>query len=267
MRIVTMNICGRHGEWRRRREVLRTGLAELRPDIVALQESVITAEYDQVQDLLDGYQVVHQGGRQTNGTGCSIASRWPITAVHETGLPSTDRLVPTEFAGRSSVVEIDTPSPFGPLLMVNHKPTWRPGHELERERAAVAMARFIADVLAGRELPVILAGDFDAEPEAASVRFWAGRQSLHDISVGFRDAWQLRHPHDPGHTFSNVNAMKALRWGSDIDRRIDYIFISCDDHGPRLTVDDCGVIFHQAVDGVWASDHMGLYADLSSRTR
>jgi endonuclease/exonuclease/phosphatase family metal-dependent hydrolase len=153
------------------------------------------------------------------------------------------------------------------MLLVNHKPTWRPHHELEREQQAVTMANSISDILAERDLPVLLVGDLDAEPEAASIRFWAGRQSLQGVSVGFRDAWHLRHPDDPGYTFSNTNAMKALRWGDDIDRRIDYIFVSCDDHGPRYAIEACDLIFDQAVDGVWASDHIGLYADLIGRVQ
>lgn len=262
MRVVTFNVCGCHGDWPRRRTVIQQGLSRLSPDLVAFQESVLTADYDQVLELLDGYRVVHQGHREADGTGCSIASRWPITAVHETDLPSTDRTLTTEFAGRSSSVEIE-PSDQSPFVLVNHKPTWRPSHERERELQAAAMSEFITSMLAGRDLPVILVGDLDAEPEAASIRFWAGRQSLHGISVGYRDAWQHRHPDRPGYTFSNANAMKARRWGNDIDRRIDYIFVSCNDHGPRFAVEACELIFDQAIDGVWASDHFGLYADLT----
>jgi hypothetical protein len=33
-------------------------------------------------------------------------------------------------------------------------------------------------------------------------------------------------------------------------------------HGPTLQVADCRLAFDQPVDGVWASDHFGVVADL-----
>jgi endonuclease/exonuclease/phosphatase family metal-dependent hydrolase len=45
-------------------------------------------------------------------------------------------------------------------------------------------------------------------------------------------------------------------------RRIDYIMIRSDTHGPPLDVAECRLIFDQPVDDRWASDHYGLLADL-----
>jgi endonuclease/exonuclease/phosphatase family metal-dependent hydrolase len=46
-------------------------------------------------------------------------------------------------------------------------------------------------------------------------------------------------------------------------RRIDYIFVRCADYGPTLEVSSCGRIFDEPSDGVWASDHFGVVADLA----
>jgi len=54
-----------------------------------------------------------------------------------------------------------------------------------------------------------LAGDFNAAPDSASVRFWQGLQSLGDTSVCYRDAWKSTHPEDPGHTFTPRNPLVA----------------------------------------------------------
>jgi endonuclease/exonuclease/phosphatase family metal-dependent hydrolase len=108
---------------------------------------------------------------------------------------------------------------------------------------------------------VIVAGDFDADPDAASIRFWTGRQSLEGTSVCYRDAWESANPHTPGDTFTPENPLVA-----DPDwpfRRIDYILVRCGEHGgPTLTITDCRRIFVQPTDGVWVSDHFGLVADL-----
>jgi endonuclease/exonuclease/phosphatase family metal-dependent hydrolase len=45
-------------------------------------------------------------------------------------------------------------------------------------------------------------------------------------------------------------------------RRIDYLLVRCGDHGPTLPIADCRRVFDQPVEGVWASDHFGVVADL-----
>jgi hypothetical protein len=45
-------------------------------------------------------------------------------------------------------------------------------------------------------------------------------------------------------------------------RRIAYIFVRCGDHGTTLDVSACGRIFDGPIDGLWASDHLGIVADL-----
>jgi hypothetical protein len=49
---MTQNLWGVRGEWDSRRRVLRDGLRELKPDLVAFVEGIKTDEYDQVVDLL-----------------------------------------------------------------------------------------------------------------------------------------------------------------------------------------------------------------------
>src|SRR3712207_8820804 len=74
---------------------------------------------------------------------------------------------------------------------------------------AVAAARFVEELVGRRSVRVVLAGDFDADPDAASVRFWSGRQSLGGVSVCYRDTWESANPGDPGHTFTPNNPLVA----------------------------------------------------------
>jgi endonuclease/exonuclease/phosphatase family metal-dependent hydrolase len=114
----------------------------------------------------------------------------------------------------------------------------------------------------------VLLGDMDAVPDAASIRFLTGRQSLQGMSVCYRDAWATVHPGEPGHTFSSQN--RLVREGDmpfDPGRRIDYIMVRCAHHGPTLDVADCQRIFTDEVDGVQASDHYGVVADLTMPSR
>jgi endonuclease/exonuclease/phosphatase family metal-dependent hydrolase len=114
---------------------------------------------------------------------------------------------------------------------------------------------------------VVLVGDLDATPEAASVRFWRGLQSLGGMSVCYRDAWGSTHPGEPGRTFTAENPLVTAEnwdWELELGRRIDHIFVRCGAHGPTLNIRACERIFDEQVDVVWGSDHFGLLANLSA---
>ena len=71
---------------------------------------------------------------------------------------------------------------------------------------------------------------------------------------------------EAGHTFTPTNPLVAEnKRAVDRCRRIDYVFVRCDDslHGPTLDVRACTLAFDEPVGGVWASDHFGVVAELS----
>jgi endonuclease/exonuclease/phosphatase family metal-dependent hydrolase len=252
-RVRVLTLWGARGDWPARRARLRAGLEALRPDLVAfqeaiVQEAIVTEAYDQVADRLGpDYDVAHQSAREADGQGLSIASRARLGAVHEVDLHVTERTGGSACA--TLVAEIDD------VLFANHLPSWQLDFEIERELQAVAATRALSALADGRH--VVVAGDFDADPTSASVRFWTGRQSLHGYAVCYRDAWEAVHPDEPRHTFTPDNPLVA-----DPDwpfRRIDYILVRCALHGgPTLPVSDCFLAF----DDPPASDHFAVVADL-----
>lgn len=241
--VATQNIWGFHGNWPSRREVLRDGLAGL--DLVALQE----AFGGQPPDLAGaGREIAHHDDK-----GVAILSRWPIAATHAL---ESDTLV----------AEID--APFGRLVFVNHAASYELARELEREREAVALARVVEE-LGGEH--VVLAGDLNARPESASLRFLRGLQSVDGMSVCYLDAWEAVHGAAPGHTFTPENPTMPTgeggKWRLDPGRRIDYVLVRCGSHGPTLEVRRCERLFDSAVAGVWASDHFGVVAEFGTNFR
>jgi endonuclease/exonuclease/phosphatase family metal-dependent hydrolase len=252
----------RHPDWSARQRALAAVLRAERPDLVAFQEAIAIPGYDQISELLGpDYQVVHARLREPDGSGTTIASRWPVTAVHEIDLPVNGR--DTGLPAVILAAEIDAPPPIGPLLLATYTPDWQLDHEYEREVQAVTTARALAGLAGRTSRHVLLAGDFNAAPEAASMRFWRGLQSLHGVSVAYRDIWQTLHPDDPGHTFSPRNPMvSAGTWPQETGRRIDYLLIRCADHGPTLDAVRCALLAGDPVNGTWPSDHFGVVADL-----
>jgi endonuclease/exonuclease/phosphatase family metal-dependent hydrolase len=253
-----MNVFGEGADWPTRREALTAGFAELDPDVLTLQETTVRDGVDQARDLVGGeYQIVHQRNRAPDGQGVSIASRWPVTAVHEVDL----QLGPQTAGFPCTTLIAEVAAPDGPLLVVNHFPSWALAAEAARSRQAVIAARAIDDLRPDLDAPVVRAGDLDADPAAASVRFWTGREALEGRSVCYRDAWEKVHPGEPGHTFTPENPiMLDADWPF---RRIDYVLVRCAEHGGTpLAIEGCRLVFDAPRDGVQGSDHYGLLADL-----
>ncbi len=63
VRLVTLNTWGTREDWPVRRNRLRRELVELAPDLITLQETIVTASYDQALDVLSAdYHLVHHAG-------------------------------------------------------------------------------------------------------------------------------------------------------------------------------------------------------------
>ena len=264
VRVLTHNILARQAGWENRRPVLADGLRALAPALVAFQESVVADGYDQVVDLLGPeFHVAHHNARSNDGMGISIASRWPFDSVHQLDLGLTERS--RGFPIGTIAAEVLVPEPVGRLLFVNHFPSWQLAFEHERELQAVAAAGFIEQLLGSRRLPVVLAGDMDADPRAGSIRFWTGRQALAGTSVCYLDAWERLHGDEPGETFTPRNPLVMDVVPDWPFRRIDYIFVRCLIGSPRLAIERCQIVFDEPVAGVWPSDHFGIAADLVAR--
>jgi endonuclease/exonuclease/phosphatase family metal-dependent hydrolase len=265
LRVMTLNLMGRQEAWPARRQVVAAMLSELRPDVICLQDVIRQEDDDQAAEILgSSYRLIHQMNRAADGSGVSIASRWPVQSVHEVDLRVTARaaLFPcTVFAAR-----IEAAPALGDVLVVNKRTSFQFGAELERELEAVAAARLIEELVATKPAHVVLASDLNAAPETASVRFWTGRQSLGGMSVCYQDAWEVTHgsePEEAGHTFTRANPLVARgEMPFEPGRRIDYVLVRCADHGPTLEVVSCARVLDQPAGGVWPSDHYAVLAEL-----
>jgi endonuclease/exonuclease/phosphatase family metal-dependent hydrolase len=258
VRVVTLNAWGTRGDWDARRPPMREAFAELSADLITLQEIIVTDDYDQAREILgDGYSLIHQAVRESDGQGVTTASRFPVGQVLEVDLHLTKRTA--GFASTCLITEILAPDPVGRIWLANHLPDWQLDHEHERQLQAVAAARSLEHLVAERPGHVLVAGGLDADPDATSVRFWTGRHAVDALSVCYRDAWASAHPDDRGHTFVPDNPHSA-DWDWPY-LRIDYILVRCGKHdGPTLRIADCARTFDQP--GTTVSDHYGLVAEL-----
>lgn len=264
MRLLTFNLLTQvSADGPSRHEVAKRVVSDLKPDVVALQEVTRNDAFDQAAELLgDDFTIVElPGGSPEYGGECLATCR---EVVRVDTLDQALGLDASNYRAAAVAFEFIGPGHLGPLVVVHHKATYELDLEHIRERQAFATARFVAGLVQDRpNLPVVLLGDFNAAPETASVRFLTGRQSLQGWSVRYEDAWEAVHNDDPGHTFDPRNPLvRAGQMPLERGRRIDYIMTRSGSHGALLDVADCRLVLTEAVDGVWASDHYGLLAEL-----
>jgi endonuclease/exonuclease/phosphatase family metal-dependent hydrolase len=262
MRVLQLNIWARYGPYADRAPRLRRLFAELGADLVALQE--VDAGDDpqtanQAVELLGplGYEVAytpHPGGKHP---GIAVASRLPVleSRVAELGHEGV------AIAARVGIGDEG-------LWFCSAVPlSWLPGREGEREDECVALDRWLCELAADGTIPPILAGDFDATPDAASIRFLTGRQSLQRRSTYWADAFELAGDGSPGFTWTTespyVQPFAEAVFGEPVHRRrIDYVFVGSPIRWkPRLIIRSARVVGRYE-DGAAPSDHYGVVADL-----
>ncbi len=276
LRVMTANIWNYQEPYAARMKLLRARIEALSPDLIGFQEAGwAPGEEHQVSQLLKdlGYFIHHERDgippaeqpTKKQLLDVAVASRWPTSKVELWQLPGT---------GKALAVQVAVPEPFGPLLFVSTFGTarWQLNRESYREQGAVALDQHVRERASSEGFPPIIAGDFDAVPEAASIRYLTGLQSLAGKSTHYRDAWAWAgDPEQAGFTWTTRSpyVAKIARDAFQADshhRRIDYILVGSPHHYRRLArIVSCRVVLDSPDDaGVWPSDHFGVLAEIST---
>ena len=137
---------------------------------------------------------------------------------------------------------------------------WKLHHGWVRERQVLALATLVEEWSAGLELPPVLVGDLNADPDSNEVRFLSGLASLEGRSTCLHDAWRVAGDGSPGYTWDNRNPY--AHYGFEPDRRIDYIFVGPADVHGRGWIDSAELAFSEPRGEVFASDHFGVVAEI-----
>jgi endonuclease/exonuclease/phosphatase family metal-dependent hydrolase len=274
LRIVTINVQTDEGD-PRRLELVNRELHRLDPDLVALQEVIHTNGGSQLDELLAGTELhgTHQAQVMAYAPpfadrygGSAMATRWPHRIVEALDLRLADA-ADVPWCTLAALVPLPGE---GEVLFIAATAAWRLDAEAARERQAIAITDL--DARHRTSLPTIIAGDFNAAPDAASIRYLTGRQSIAGRSVHYHDAWEIA-GQGPGHTWTveNPNArgeIEQIVRQPRHRRRLDYVFIGSWHAHPQAHchVRAAALAFDQPTDGLWPSDHFGVVVDVEIGT-
>jgi endonuclease/exonuclease/phosphatase family metal-dependent hydrolase len=260
LRTVTLNIWNRQGPWEERLERIRAGVRELDADLIGLQEVIHHGGTSQAHAIAEGlgyhvaFGTAHDLGEGVH-FGNAALSRWPIVTEKVFPLPTgaSDE--------HRSLLMIEAASPNGNVpFFVTHL-NWKFHHGVVREAQVQAIAEHVKEHAPVAGLPPIVVGDFNAEPEAAEIRFMKGLQSLGGKSTFFGDCFG-QVGSGPGFTYdASTNPFAAVT--HEYPRRIDYVFVRGPDKEVRGKPLSARVVFDQVEGQLAPSDHYGVLAEIS----
>ncbi|KAL4232401.1 hypothetical protein ACF0H5_009969 [Mactra antiquata] len=256
----------KHGGYTDRMHRLRKTIIKANPDIIALQE----VRYEQIkgEDLgpnqihtlsewLPQYQYVYQPAQmQPNSIedgrteeGVALMSKYPILS-HNVVMLFLNRSNSADTHQRILLdVELFIPS-IGKLnVLTTHLSL---SHEA-REQSVIQIWNYAKSI----QGPVIILGDFNAEPKEKAMMYLKGKDRLQSASQSqLVDVWStLNDQNTDGYTF---NALER-----NLTKRIDYIFFK--PWKDCCTVDTCTVL-DDGLRGIHAaSDHVPVIATFSRK--
>jgi endonuclease/exonuclease/phosphatase family metal-dependent hydrolase len=261
VRIVTLNLWNGQRGAELRMQVLLPQLLALQPDVVTLQEVL-----EKPGGLMQGHAIANAlkgdyrfgcvDAESAGGPiGNAIVSRLPIVSEARVMLPGRP-------GDRRGALRCDVTTPMGRMPVVTTHLSWELDAPHVREPQVLALDEFARRDLG--EIPTVMTGDFNCTPDSLVHQFLTGRASLAGRGTYWRDAYQRRHPHSDGFTWSARNPYVAR--SVERNRRVDYVFV-----GP-MKDDGPGAIMHARVEldmagaeGVFPSDHFAVFTEISLR--
>ncbi len=281
LRVITLNLWGTEPPLSQRLELAVRQLRALAPDVVCLQEvrpldgrsGPTTA--DVIADSLGMARHYAMAVEWEDGAHAKLPAGQEGVAILAKSIRTTRVLpLPEPRPADARVLlsaEVDTDG--GPLWIHTTHLHYRLDDGLAREQQVLAIDDALRAARTNDSPPQILCGDFNATPDSDEMRFLRGLTTLGGRRTHFQDAWlRLHREPEPGEgpeqgiTWSSENRLTRSLRSLDIDRRIDYVYVTSRKKDGRGTVHVSKVVLTEREgDGdhaICASDHFGVLADV-----
>jgi endonuclease/exonuclease/phosphatase family metal-dependent hydrolase len=255
VRVITWNVWGLYGPWQDREAAITTTLRNARPDIVVLTESWVKGGDSQCARLAGPLGLPHHAvsGVQAQEdeaalSGVAVMSRWPIRRESSLAFGSA-RVHFAELSGPRGLIQV-----YG-LVM----DAWWFDESQARQDAVRDLLSYVNQAQ-DKQAPLIICGDFNADPDSDEIRMLTGRTTAPAPGLSLYDAWEMAGPPTPGYTWSNNNPWATqLLWPN---RRIDYIFSATPRPGGAGHPLHTALLGTRPVNNTYPSDHYALQSTL-----
>lgn len=275
VRMATWNLQGRTGDWEARQQAQLATLAEVGPDVVALQESWVEPEGATQAGWLAERLGLHAataaelaGFDRYPGAPYwvvnSLVARWPVAQLAARPLPDEHGAATWRHV---LVARIERPEPEGgPFLAaaahLEHGLDRSPTRRAQAAALAAELATHLGPPVERREaLPAVLGADLNAVPWSDEVRGLTGATGPLQPGLVLVDAWDAAGNQERGDTWASVNP-RVPRRAVHPNRRLDYVMVTWPRRRGAGHVDGCRLAGTAAVDGIWPSDHFAVVADI-----
>ncbi|WP_018332636.1 endonuclease/exonuclease/phosphatase family protein [Actinomycetospora chiangmaiensis] len=267
LRVATWNVWWRFGDPDRRRDAIVAVLRELDADVVALQEVWWHGEGSFADDLAAelGMQVALRPSRdpaswvsslpgaEAYGIGNAVLARGTLGEPVVAPLPAP----PREGATRM-VLDVVVDTPAGSCRVVTVHLTSTPSSRLRCEQVRALAAHVAA--APSTDLPPVVLGDFNAEPDSDEMRMLEGLLT-EPAAPGLLLANVRRWALDPAEaTFTPANPHVVATAAPPV--RIDHVLVGLGRGTVPVRIARSAVFGAAPVAGVWPSDHAGVVTDL-----
>jgi endonuclease/exonuclease/phosphatase family metal-dependent hydrolase len=279
LRVITLNLWGLAAPLDRRLALAIRQLLALAPDVVCLQEvrpldgKAGRTTADVIADAL-GMQAQYR-----------VAVEWPDGAWQHMPGGQEGLAILAKQIDEVRVLPLPEPRPTEARILLSaqvatqHGPIWvhtthlhyRLEDGMAREQQVSAIDDEIRTLRTDTSPPQILCGDMNATPDSDEMRFLRGLTSLDGRRTHFQDAWLRLHREADalsgpveGITWCSENPNTRPLRGLDIDRRLDYIYVTTRKKDGRGTIHACWVALadREGADDICASDHYAVLADV-----
>jgi endonuclease/exonuclease/phosphatase family metal-dependent hydrolase len=274
LRVITLNFWGTEPPLDRRIELAVKQLRALKPDVLCMQE---VRPLDGVSGRTTAHVIAEALGMHAHyATSCTwTAGDGSMTAAGQEGLALLSRtpLLDTKTIALPDGRPALTRLLLSGLVGTAADPVWVHTTHLHyalddgiaRENQVVAIDDAVRAI--GRTnttAPHILTGDMNATPDSDEMRFLRGLTTLAGKRTHWQDAWLRHHPHDDGFTWSSENELTRPLRSLDIDRRLDYVYVTSRKKDGRATIHDCQLVLTERdpAENFCATDHYGVLADI-----
>ncbi len=256
IKLLTWNVWWKFENYKERENLIISEINNSCPDILCLQEVWEETDESQAKIIADqlGYNYIFEKSFEFDGVafGNAIITKFPINS-HHTLMFETE----AEKDEKRFLLHLSLKYKSETINVICTHLNYKYEHQQVREDQVNQIIEYISK-LEQSKFPIILCGDFNADPESDEIRKITGlTKPVNDIVL--RDVWKLTNRNDPGYTWSNSNdwAKKTLEY----NRRIDYIFLGKPGPNGLGHPIECNLVGTEK-NKFFPSDHFGLLAHL-----